>query len=229
MKPAPEDDVPVPVELAASWQQAETAAYSTVTERPDLYERTLLLVRRTADHLRLLGQGTGPLLSAADRGHQVVAAVAEDSGIAPGDLDLDLVARAALALRYREVRAERMAAGRLRRLEEGRSVGRARVVAEESGDADGDPFLPYTRLDVDVATGKAVLVTTTPDDDFHGVVHSVRAVHLDPATGSVVPDPDDPEPRVYPDARSRDEAAGHRLDRAGQGVDSDLDHGECFP
>jgi len=205
------DDAPVPPLVAASWQRAETLAYSTVTERPDLYQQVVRLVRLTADHLRLLGPGTSALLSAEQRGPELVAEVAEDSGIPVWDLDLDVVAGAAMALRYREVRGEQAARERLRRVAEGRSAGRAVVVLEESGDPEGDPFLPYTRLDVEVATGRAVLVTTLPDDDFGGVVHGVRAVQVDLETGSVRPDPDRPDVASYPDAAARDAAAAEGL------------------
>ncbi len=205
--PSALDDAPVPPALAASWQQAETLAYSTVTERPDLYERAIRLVRRTADHLRLLGGGTGALLAAAERGPELLAAVAADSGISPGELDPDLLARAALALRYRELRGEQAALRRLHRLAEGRSAGQAWVVVEETGAAEGDPFLPYSRLEVEASSGRGVLATTIPDDEFRGVVHQVRAVRLELGTGAVQADPDAPDAVPCSDARTRDEAA----------------------
>jgi hypothetical protein len=216
MNPAPDpspggsgvDDAPVPAVLAAAWQQAETLAYSTVTERPDLYEQVVRLVRLTADHLRLLGPGTGALVAAAGRGPELVGAVMDDSGIATTELDLDVVARAALALRYREVRAEQAALRRLRRIEEGRAAGRAWVVVEEAGAAEGDPFLPYARLEVEVASGRGLLVTIDADDDYRGCVHLVRAVRLDLRTGAVAPDPEDPEAVRYADARAREDAVG---------------------
>lgn len=201
------DDAPVPPALAAAWQQAEATAYSTVTERPDLYERVIHLVRRTADHLRLLGGGTGALVTAAERGPGLVAAVVADSGISPGDMDLDVLARAALALRYREVRGEQAALRRRHRLAEGRAAGQAWVVVEEAGAPEGDPFLPYSRLEVEAGTGRGVLVTTIPDDDYRGVVHQVRRARLDLGTGAVEPDPITPDVGSYPDARAREEAA----------------------
>ena len=210
------DDVPVPPLVAAAWQRAETLAYSTVTERPDLYQQVVRLVRLTADHLRLLGPGTSALLSAEQRGPELVAAVAEDSGIPVWDLDLGVVAGAAMALRYREVRGEQAARERLRRLAEGRAAGRPVVVLEESGDPEGDPFLPYTRLEAEVATGRAVLVTTLPDDDFSGVVHGVRAVQVELETGSVRADPDRPDVATYPDAAARDAAAAQGLQTGGR-------------
>jgi hypothetical protein len=199
------DDAPVPAALAASWQQAETLAYSTVTERPDLYQQAIRLVRLTADHLRLLGPGTGALVAAAQRGTELVGAVMDDSGIRSTELDLDVVARAAFALRYREVMAEQAALRRLRRVAEGRAAGQAWVVAEESGAPEGDPFLPYARLEVEVATGRALLVTADPDDDYRGCVHSVRTMRLDLGTGAV--DADRSAQSTHPDAEAREAAA----------------------
>jgi hypothetical protein len=200
------DDDPVPPLVAASWQRAETLAYSTVTERPDLYQEVVRLVRRTADHLRLLGPGTSALLSAHERGPELVAAVADDSGIPAWDLDLGVVAGASLALRYREVRAEQAARRRLRRIEEGFAAGQAWVVVEETGAREGDPFLPYERLEVEVATGRALLVTAEPDDDYRGCVHRVRAVRLDLGTGAVGPDAEDPDAVAFADAEAREDA-----------------------
>jgi hypothetical protein len=203
------DDDPVPALVAAAWQRAETLAYSTVTERPDLYQEVVRLVRRTADHLRLLGPGTSALLSAHDRGPELVAAVAEDSGIPAWDLDLGVVAGAALALRYREVRAEQAARRRLRRIEEGSAAGQAWVVLEEAGAREGDPFLPYERLEVEVATGRAILVTAEPDDDYRGCAHRVRRVRLDLGTGAVGADAEDPDAVAFADAEARE----HAVDR----------------
>jgi hypothetical protein len=203
----PLDDAPVPPALAAAWQQAEQTAYSTVTERPDLYERVIRLVRLTADHLRLLGGGTGALVAAAERGPELVSAVVDDSGVSAGDMDLDVLARAALALRYREVRGEQAALARLHRLAGARTAEQAWAVVEESGDAAGDPYLPYTRFEVEVGTGRGVLVTTVPDDEYRGVVHQVRAAAMDLATGAVRPDAGGAAVGTHPDARTRDEAA----------------------
>ena len=49
------DDGPVPMQLAASWDQAEAKLYPAVTTRPDLYQRVLTVVRLTVDRLRALG------------------------------------------------------------------------------------------------------------------------------------------------------------------------------
>lgn len=199
------DDGPVPSLLAAAWEQAEARLYPAVLERPDLYRRNVHLVRATADHLRLLGPGTSALVAAADRGAELVAAVAADDGSPTAELDLELVARAALALRYREVRAEQATRRRLRRVDQARAAGSPWTVVEETGAPDGDPYRPYSRLEVAPATGAGLLVTAAPDDDYAGVVHQVRRVDLDLATGQLtVPGTD---VSTWLDAATRETAA----------------------
>jgi hypothetical protein len=201
------DDGPVPTLLVSAWEQAEARLYPTVLERPDLYERIVRLVRATADHLRLLGPGTSALVAAAQRGPELVAAVVDDSGIAAGEVDLGLLAQAALAMRYREVRGEQAARRRLRRVEEGRAAGSAWVVVEESGDPAGDPYSPYSRLEVATTGGQALLITTVPDDEYRAVTHHVHEVRLDPATGEVVEGPAGHAPTTHADAADRETAA----------------------
>jgi hypothetical protein len=199
------DDGPVPTMLAVSWEQAEAQLYPAVLERPDLYQRGIRLVRATADHLRLLGSGTSALVAAAERGPELVAAVADDAGASASELDLELLARAAFALRYRELRGEQTLRRRLRRVEEARAAGATWVVVAESSDADGDPFVPYSRLEVSVTTGRGVLVTAEADEQYRGVVHRLRRVRLDLTTGDVADDAE-PDAGTYPDAAARDEA-----------------------
>jgi hypothetical protein len=201
--PAP-DDARVPTLTAVSWQQAEAALYPAVMERPDLSQRVVLLVRRTVDRLRDAGPSTSALLAAADRGVELVADVLDESGISAAELDLDLVARAALAMRHREVRAEQALLRRLRLLDEGRRAGRSWVVLEEAGHFDGDPFLPYHRLEAEVATGRALLVSAAPDEDFREVSHTVTAVRLALDTGVVHESPAAEAVATLPDARARE-------------------------
>ena len=201
------DDGPVPTLLAASWEQAEARLYPTVLENPELYQRIVRLVRSTADHLRLLGPGTSALVAAADRGPHLVVAVSDDTGVSASGLDVELVARAAMAVRYRELRGEQALRRRLRRIAAGRAAEVEWVVVEESGDPGGDPFRPYSRLEVAPATGFGLLVGAAPDDEYRGVTHSIRTVRLDVDTGEVIDDPNDPGESTYPDAAARDAAA----------------------
>ena len=201
------DDAPVPTMLAASWEQAEARLYPAVLERPDLYQRIIRLVRAVADHLRLLGPGTSALVAAAERGADLVAAVVDDSGIPVTELDPELLAKASLAMRYRELRGEQAARRRLRQVEEARATGLPWVVMEESGDSAGDPFLPYSRLEIATASGRGMLVSTASDEEYRNVEHRIHRVRLDPRSGDVVDDPMGPGVVSYPDAATRDAAA----------------------
>jgi hypothetical protein len=209
------DDAPVPTMLAASWEQAEARLYPAVLERPDLYQRIIRLVRAIADRLRLLGPGTSALVAAADRGPELVAAVVDDSGIPVTELDPELLARAALAMRYRELRAEQAGRRRLRLVEEGRAAGKAWVVLEETGDSAGDPFRPYSRLEIATTSGRGLLVGTASDEEYRNVEHHIRRVRLDLRTGDVVDDPIGPGVVRYPDAATRDTAAAQIRGRLG--------------
>ncbi len=191
-RPAPDsheallhDDGPVPMELAASWDQAEARLYPAVTTRPDLYQRVLTIVRLTVDRLRALGPSTGALLAAAEQGAGLVTEVMGEAGLSAYELDLDMLARAALAMRHREVAAQQVARRRLRSVAQAHRSGQEWVVLEERGFSEGDPFVPYTRLEVEVGTGRALVVTTRADEDFRAAVHAVEQLRLDLDTGSM--------------------------------------------
>jgi hypothetical protein len=200
---APDED-PVPTLTAASWQQAEAQLYPAVTERPDLYQRIILLVRATVDRLREQGSATSALLAAADRGAELVAEVVEEGGLSAAELDLDLIARAALAMRYREVRGEQSLRRRLRLIAAAGHAGQPWVVVEEAGHAEGDPFLPYHRLEVEVATGRALLVSAAADDDFRDVHHTVQVAQMDLDSGIVREVQAGEAADTFPDAAARE-------------------------
>jgi hypothetical protein len=86
----------------------------------------------------------------------------------------------AFAIRYAEV-TDWLAARRRRRAMA--AAGPGWLVLDEAGDAAGDPFIPYRRLEVDPVNGTGVLVETHPDDHFATVIHRVQVIHVDPSTG----------------------------------------------
>jgi hypothetical protein len=181
----PFDDSPVPLLTSAAWQEAEARLYPAVTSRPDIYMRVVQIVRLTVERLRQLGPSTSALLLAAQRGPDLVVDVLIETGTSAAELDLSLVAEAALAMRHREVVGEQAAARRLRALANARHADQDWVVVEETGLAEGDPFQPYYRLEVEVLTGRALLVTATANERYDGVVHAVELLHVDLMTGSV--------------------------------------------
>ena len=179
------DDAPVPMLIGLAWQQAEARLYPAVTSRPDVYQRAVGLVALLVVRLRLLGTSTSALLAAADRGPELVVEVLTETGRSGAGLDLSLLAEAALAMRHREVVGAQATARRLRTLRGARQAGQGWVVVEEQGHAEGDPFVPYHRLEVEVSTGRALLVTATANEDYTAVIHAVEVVRVDLVTGFV--------------------------------------------
>lgn len=210
---APEDATPgaeeeMPPGTTAAWRRAEDRLYQVVLSSPQLYRDAMELVGRTVEHLRALGPGTQALLAAAAQGGGLVTAAVRDRQPAIMGLDLSVVAEAALALRHREAAAERASLRRADAIEAARRRGEAWVVLEASGDPDGDPFLPYRRLEVEVSTGRALLVTAAPDEDFRACVHGVQVLGVDPDTGRVQqPREDLGPPTMHPSAAAREEQA----------------------
>lgn len=204
----------VPLQTAAAWQQGEDRLYQSAMSRPDIYQRSMELVRRTVEHLRGLGPSTGALLAAGAQGGALVTAVVQERPMSTAELDLALVSDAALAMRHREVAAEQAALRRVRAIWAARSRGKSWVVLEVSGDSAGDPFLPYHRLEVEVGTGRALLVTATPDPDFAGCAHAVEALHVDLDNGAVS-EPRDTSvaPTSHPNATTREQHAAAVRDR----------------
>lgn len=170
---------------SARWRRGEEQLYLAALSDADVYQRSLELVRRTVEHLRTLGSGSAALLQASARAADLVTdALAFELG-GPVRVDPRLVADAALALRCREVIAERAAQRRLERLRAAQERGDTWVVLEISGDPEGDPLHPYRRLEAEARTGLAVLVTTAPEADFAASLHAVEAVRIDLRTGTL--------------------------------------------
>jgi len=127
------------------------------------YEDIVRLVAGTANRLRDLGPSTSAFLDAARTISALVREVVEGCGLRADEMPLDLLGGAALALRHRELVSEQAAARRVDVLARARIKGVTWVVLEEAGDWVGDPCAPYRRLEADAATGRALLVTATPD------------------------------------------------------------------
>ncbi len=172
----------VPAAVERAWRRGEEQLYAAALGQPDGYAEAVELVGRTLQHLRTVASDAGTLLAAAARGGEVVAGLAGDR---PVGVDLARVAQAALALRHRELVAAQSALDRVRALAASREHGGTWVVLSESGDPAGDPVRPYRRLEADARSGRALLVTTAPDEDLRGCVHAVEALHVDLSTGAL--------------------------------------------
>lgn len=178
----------VPPVVLRSWDEAEAVLFPLVMARPDLYQQAIGLIRRLAALLRETCPDVPSLLAAHARGADVAAGDplgAELAGWAAAGIRPEHVAAAACAMRYRELVASLAARGRLDALARAREDGRSWAVVEETGSAERAPYLPYQRIEADVATGRAVIVSIGPDESLSRAVHRLDLARLDLATGGL--------------------------------------------
>ncbi len=185
--------------LGQQWMTTAQDAFTGVAQSPERYVAAGQWVAGWLERLRGLppGQGDGPEPGDPEGGEERDAAIAaallgawdsRDSAAADGPpVPLTAGERAALttaafAIRYAEVAGE-LASRRRRRVmaaaRGGSAGGPGWLVLDEAGDAAGNPFITYRRLEVDPETGSGVLVETRPDDRFAGVIHAVHVVSVD--------------------------------------------------
>lgn len=177
-------------ELSARWAAAAEQAFASGLTDPTTYTRTLRLVSAVVAALRARGDDAQTLLAAWSERRGLVTAVADgDPALTLDGLHLESVAGAAFAMRHREVAETIAGARRLAALAEHDATVRWAVL-EESGPSAGDPFVPYRRLEVDAAAGRAIRVSTRANDEFSAAVHLVEELGFDRSSGALLP-PDD--------------------------------------
>ncbi|WP_326644188.1 hypothetical protein OG884_09500 [Streptosporangium sp. NBC_01755] len=180
-------------DLSRLWTAASERAFPASIHQPEIYLRTTRLVGAVAQELRGSGRGVDPLLEAwSERGDLVRRVADSDDLLTVDGLDVEVVAGVAFAMRYREVLEEVALDDRLAAFAAA-PPGAGWLVLEESGYRPGDPFVPYRRLEADARSGRALLVTTRPDETLTACVHVVEQGFIDLETGRLVArDPDDP-------------------------------------
>jgi hypothetical protein len=175
-------------DVARRWRQGEERLYPVVTVRPDLYQASISLVRSLADHL-----GRVPDLDALTTTYRATTRDGDlrdagiDLGDVPPEMDLDLVRDAAYQVRARELTA-REATERTQR-----TIDRARAAGEPVATlwSEGERVLwpPYRRVEMSVATGRALAVVTEMDPERMLPRFAVEVVQLDPETGEARDEP----------------------------------------
>jgi hypothetical protein len=173
----------IPSVVLRSWDEAEARLFPLVMARPDLYQQSISMIQRLLGRLRETCPDLPTLLAAHERGGELAAAdPASDlaAGIRP-----DLVAAAACAMRYRELVASQAAHGRLAALAQARSDGLSWAVVQETGSADRAPYVPYQRIEADVASGRAVIVSIEPDETLSRAVYRLDEGWIDVLTGGL--------------------------------------------
>ena len=201
MAPAPPsqpDDIPHDVLLR--WQAAEEQLYPVVMVRPDLYERSIQLVRSVADELRELTTPAA-LLEAFGRSGEIAARVIrrESLELEVEGVDLVLATTAAFSLRYRELVGEVARRQAIERIQAARERGDAWVVLHESGTPEQAPAVPYRRLEMHLGDGSGLHVFVQQDPETAAPVYAVEPVQLDPRTGDWLHEARQwAEPRTFP-------------------------------
>jgi hypothetical protein len=184
--------------------------------RPDLYERSIELVRSIADELRGITT-TAALVQAFGDAAEIAARVIKRESLAVDDIDVGLATSAAFALRHRELVGELARARAMERIQAARQRGEAWVVLYEAGTQGQAPAVPYRRLEMHLRGGAGLHVYVEQDIATARPVYGVQAVQLDPHTGdwlneaNVWDEPrtfDDPEPWQALISELRDQADG---------------------
>lgn len=180
----------VPPQLLSDWKAAEERLYPVVMVRPDLYERSIRVVRAVADELGACLQ-IGQLVEAWGTAAEFVHRAATDAGLDLEGLDAGLIAGAAFSLRYRELAAGASRAERLERIRAAAAAGEAWVRVEETGSRETAGMMPWTWIEMHVVSGAGLRQTLEADPMTGAPRYSLEVLPLDPATGDRLPIPGD--------------------------------------
>jgi hypothetical protein len=170
-------------EAERRWRLGEERLYPVATVRPDLYEAAIGLVRSLVDHLQSV-----PDIDALVVTYRTAVRDAElaDAGVAVSEvspeIDRDLVRDAAYAARARELRQRSAAERAEAAIRRARAAGDPTVTIWSEGERELWP--PYRRVEMALASGRAVVVSTTVDAETMAPRFALEAVELDPETGA---------------------------------------------
>jgi len=180
----------VPPQLLSDWKSAEERLYPVVMVRPDLYERSVRMVRATADELA--GCLDLPALTKAWAGAaEIVHRAAAEAGHDLEGLDAGLIAGAAFSMRYRELAAAASRSERLNRIRAAAEAGESWVRVEEVGSKETAGMMPWTWVEMHVPTGAGLRQTLEADPMTGAPRYSLEVIPLDPGTGDRLPVPGD--------------------------------------
>jgi hypothetical protein len=180
----------VPPQLLSDWKSAEERLYPVVMVRPDLYERSIRMVRATADELAGC-LDVGALVNAWGGAAEIVHRAATEAGFDLEGLDAGLIAGAAFSMKYRELAAAASRAERLQRIRTAAEAGEPWVRVEEIGSKETAGMVPWTWVEMHVPTGAGLRQTLEADPMTGAPLYSLEVVPLDPATGDRLPVPPD--------------------------------------
>ncbi len=174
-------------EVVRRWRRGEELLYPVATVRPDLYQASSRLVRSLADILG--GVPDVDALVATYRSTDLDAdlnTAGVERSTVPPDVQLDLVRDSAYALRARELAAREAIEQTQARIVRARNAGDRTVTIWAEGQNDMWP--PYRRVEMSLATGRAVSETTSMDASTMEPIFHLEAIELDPTTGEAASD-----------------------------------------
>ena len=170
-------------EVERRWRLGEERLYPVATVRPDLYEAVIGIVRSLVDHLASV-----PDLDALVVTYRTSVRDTElaDAGLTaadiPPEVDRDLVRDAAYQVRARELRQRSAAERAETAIRRARAAGEPTVTIWSEGERELWP--PYRRVEMALASGRAVSVSTTMDPETMTPRFELEGLELDPETGA---------------------------------------------
>jgi hypothetical protein len=180
----------LPRQVLGEWQAAEERLYPVVMVRPDLYQRSVELVRAVADELRSCTDVAGLVRAWADAA-DIVYRASSVALLPLADLDHGLVAGAAFMVRYRELAWPAAREDRINRVREAAERGDAWVKVDETGSKETAGMMPWSWVEMHVATGAGLRQTIEADPATGAPRYRLGVVWLDRETGDPLPGPDE--------------------------------------
>ena len=180
----------IPPKLLSDWKSAEERLYPVVMVRPDLYERSVRVVRAVTDELAGCAD-LAALVEAWESAAEIVHRAVTDAGLDLEGLDAGLLAGAGFSMRYRELAGAASRNERLGRIRAAAEAGEGWVRVEEIGSRETAGMMPWSWVEMHVGSGAGLRQTMEADPTTGAPVYSLEVVPLDPATGDYLPVPDD--------------------------------------
>ena len=170
-------------EVERRWRLGEERLYPVATVRPDLYEAVIGIVRSLVDHLASVPDIDALVVTYRTSVRDTELA---DAGLTaadiPPEVDRDLVRDAAYQVRARELRQRSAAERTETAIRRARAAGEPTVTIWSEGEQELWP--PYRRVEMALASGRAVSVSTTMDPETMMPRFELEGLELDPETGA---------------------------------------------
>lgn len=171
------------------WRAAEARVYPVIMARPDLYEKIVATVRETANSLGWVDSVAG-LVAVEAEAPQLVAGALRRLGTPASELDVTMIAGAALSMREAEIGSAAAHARRIALIAAARARGDVWVLLNETDERreQAVPLPPYHRLDMRLADGLGLHTYVDRDPSTDRPAYGLETVRLDVATGEWIGD-----------------------------------------